>query len=78
MSAIRRHGFDDFYDSLGGSCSFYTPGCMLKTNGRAEMTSDSFSFAAVFSEADIEMVERELATKANDLLRVRRQSGDPA
>jgi len=55
----RQRGFDEFYGMVDGACSFFSPHCVLRNDGRVEITSDDFHFTDAISDAAIGMASTE-------------------
>ena len=54
----RQRGFDEFYGMVDGACSFFSPHCVLRDDGRVEITGDDFHFTDAISDEAVAMVRR--------------------
>ncbi|MFZ9938247.1 MAG: arylsulfatase [Luteolibacter sp.] len=54
----RQRGFDEFYGMVDGAASFFSPHCILRNDGRVEITQADFHFTDAITDAAIGMIEK--------------------
>ncbi len=54
----RQRGFDEFYGMVDGACSFFSPHCILRDDGKIDITSDDFHFTDAITDAACDMIQR--------------------
>jgi arylsulfatase A-like enzyme len=56
----RQRGFDEFYGMVDGASSFFSPHCILRDDGRVEITDNHFHFTDAITDAAIGMINRSM------------------